>query len=1017
MTQEPGSAGGQPGSTSRVQRAPGGAKLHALRCGDSPLGRKLLATGRLTLLTETARAAGLVLAGLIAMVLLMLTADVVFSLKPWALVSADLLVALCLLAGFIYVAWTTRRNSYDPRRAARMIENRMGIQDSRIINAALLAGAGSGPSVASADLTREVVSRGDQAAAGIVPSRVIDAAALKKALSALAVAAAVMAVSYAVVPGAFNAAIPRFLRPTAGLAPFTLVRFEVEVLPRTIYFGQPASIFVRLSGPDLPDRADVVFSDAPGAGSQADQRAPMVRGEDGRFVVRLERAERSREFYIDTPSGRSDTFRLVVHPVPQFEQAGVQYEYPAYTHWPPSAVAIEASGIGAIEGTTAVVTIKSNLPLAESLLELIPAGVTEAKSPACDTDTPGICKVPSSGPASAPAQARIVRVSLKPDAHDPTTVHGSFSIRFSGQFRISLLGAQGVPGATTLQGSLTCTPDAWPKIQITEPTGLLVAPEDWKVHVAIAASDDVAVRKITISRSVNGWGPATKELPLQSTGPTYAAASEDFDLAALGAKGGDVITFFATAHDNYPSVEHFTDTPVVVIHVITKQEYTDLARTKYRMEQITAEIDAFRTKLDEIDKARAELLAEIEALKKKIADNGGKATEADLRKLDELDAKYGQYAQRSKELAREMIQRSKQPQIYDFEAEYAKMLRDTGDKLLDQADAAEKLRDVWSGMKSDKTVTPNGPRYAGMMAEQIKQDGTKTQQADQNITTAKEDLSKIQQADKMVALVERVGAIAYQQRELAERMSQFRNRETLSPVEQIRARRMAEEQVQVERDLAETLDQMDKQAAQSAKALPRMSASVKELAQNIRDLKVQPDQQDASRLAQAGQGRYAWQACDSAATKLESLMKECGGAQGMMGEACEDCRLGLMKRNLMQSLQQLAQGRGIPGMGDEGQGKQRGGQGEGYYGSRATTTMLGPHQAGGGASNAAGQGGKVGTGSGVGGNVSKPPSPRETLQPGQSPTHQASGGAASGVPVKYRDLSEAYFRRLADESK
>jgi hypothetical protein len=79
--------------------------------------------------------------------------------------------------------------------------------------------------------------------------------------------------------------------------------------------------------------------------------------------------------------------------------------------------------------------------------------------------------------------------------------------------------------------------------------------------------------------------------------------------------------------------------------------------------------------------------------------------------------------------------------------------------------------------------------------------------------------------------------------------------------------------------------------------------------------------------------------------------------------------------------------------------------------------MLGPHQASGRDSNAAGAGGNVGTGSGTGGNVSKPPSPRETLQPGQTPTHQASGGEASGVPAKYRDLSEAYFRRLADESK
>ncbi len=63
------------------------------------------------------------------------------------------------------------------------------------------------------------------------------------------------------------------------------------------------------------------------------------------FELDLERVERSRTFYIDTPQGRSRRYRLDVLPVPLFETVSVQYAYPSYTHWPATEGPLAAQGL------------------------------------------------------------------------------------------------------------------------------------------------------------------------------------------------------------------------------------------------------------------------------------------------------------------------------------------------------------------------------------------------------------------------------------------------------------------------------------------------------------------------------------------------------------------------------------------------------------------------------------------------------------------------------------------------
>ena len=63
----------------------------------------------------------------------------------------------------------------------------------------------------------------------------------------------------------------------------------------------------------------------------------MFRSEDGVFVLPIERAEKSRDFYIDTPKGRSERFLFSVMAVPSFEKAEIRFQFPKYTGWASTA--------------------------------------------------------------------------------------------------------------------------------------------------------------------------------------------------------------------------------------------------------------------------------------------------------------------------------------------------------------------------------------------------------------------------------------------------------------------------------------------------------------------------------------------------------------------------------------------------------------------------------------------------------------------------------------------------------
>ncbi len=325
-------------------------------------------TGWLTLALEVVRGVFGTICVLLAAGLLALVIDAVFGLYPAGLIAVDGLIGCLLLAAAGFIAGQFWQNRFNPRRVARQIELRLGVQDNRLINSVdfleLAAGTQSGP------LVRQSVQRGEELAAQVSSLEAVDMWRPWKMAAAAFGAIAVLVAAYLSAPRVFAMVVPRYLDPTGDHPPFTLIRFGISVSPQTVYQGRPATVTAHLDGPDLPEQANLVFVDG-----KERQPLPMFRSEDGVFLLPIERAEKSREFYIDTPKGRSERFLFPVMAVPSFEKAEVRYQFPKYTGWASAGHELDGREIRALEGTELFFSATGTMPLRSGRLSIFdPAG-------------------------------------------------------------------------------------------------------------------------------------------------------------------------------------------------------------------------------------------------------------------------------------------------------------------------------------------------------------------------------------------------------------------------------------------------------------------------------------------------------------------------------------------------------------------------------------------------------------------------------------------------------------------
>jgi len=915
--------------------------------------------------------------------------DAGFALHRYGLAAMDTVLIALLLTFLWRVGIILYRARFKPRRVAVTIEQRLSIPDNKIINALDLAqqdGLGI-----SDELRLSAIEQGEALAHAVAEEPVIDRNALRRSIRPAAISVAVLLLAYLIVPSLFNAVLPRLFAPFADHPPFTFVRFDIQTEPGTIYIGQPATIRVTLTGPTIPEQAEIVFVDdgvkSPPLpmfraqphtdDSQADQDA-------GFYLIQIERAEASRGFYINTPLGRSRIHTLTVDTSPQLEQAHVAYHFPAYTGWSDTAAPLKDSGIRALTGTQITLQVTSNVPLASGELIITVDGIS--------------------------TQAQNFAVQAVSDPIDPRVALAQFDLTRSGQFELTLQGTDGTTSDIPLVGELSALPDRAPKIDIIHPDRQVVVPEGWQIEAKITAGDDIAVGSVFMHHRLNDAKMTATDLSdrFAGRGKTVAQAAYPFDLTTLGAKPGDAIHYFAIAYDNHPGSPQSVETPTHTIHIISMQQYLDLARSQYRIDDLNREFEAYMQQLDGLQAKREALLRQLETLQKELA-AGEPLTEDQQHQIDELTAAMEKYTEETLSLFKTLRDRSEQATLYEFENPYKEMLKMLGSQLQQQATGAAALGAAMKALSKADGAEVRA-RFA-MPAEQFKLlKEPFTEEAQEQIQEVEQDIERLRLADALIEQGGRILYIAQMQEDLAIRMSSLGEKYTLSPDQQQRADGLATEQSLLRDELKEAAIKLHDAAEQASGLLPNMSGGAMTVADKIESLRIIPAQSASEKAALAGNMVIAHQASREAADKLDSLLSDVHQNQGQANNDLDGC-FKLPRQQLQNALNQMAAGRGLPKMGMPGS------SGAGLSGQMGRMSIVGPAIPGNSPSQSRGRPGARGGRGGISENGEQIAEQTEHID-ANAVNHETHGVySLPGVPNEYREQAEAYFKRLAEESR
>jgi len=1051
---------------------------------------------------------GLVFVGLavwIAVLLIAVTLDASFGFPGWALALIDAALIAVAAGGVVAVLRGVARTRHDARRVAVAMEQHGQAPPSQLINAIDLGhtptpknpmslkktNAGEKPTSPSRDallsptLRHLAIEQGENAATQLDPGVLVNRVVLRRAAAAAALAVAVILVSALGMPRVFSAVGPRLLSPWADLPPYTPLRFEVAVGPETIHVGKPAAIEVTLTLPDtlapLPSQATIVFvsetnekltapmhrtfregdaspashaaSPHPLSTSAASDRsasdrntAPAIYIIPTRFSYRFERLDAPVTFYIDTPDGRSKRYTVTPDTTPLFESLHASVLPPDYAGLKTATQRLKLNEnassknlVRALRGSAVTLTAESNVPLDHVVLIDEQAGGEPRQFPRGNT------------------------------LQETRQLQATFIVQASGTYTLSLVGRDGKASLGSVSFEVVALQDHAPSVDIVSPQPSALAVEGWPVPVDLVAKDDVGLRSLTLRVTLD-------QQPLDAV-PLIAPAASDaaprrsvntrhtLDLAALQTKPGQILKFFATTRDNLPTahggppndVGQLAETPIFQVQIISQEQWNQLARQRYGMEQLQAEIEAIQAELGKLAEARQDLLEKLNKLQEKAAASnplseaelqqlqklrdkaasGQQLSESELQQLQELHQRQSKaaaadplndverqqlqelqeqleaFAEEAQKLAEALTERAAQPSIYEFEEPYREKLRELAEQLEAQAKQARSTKKAASTL-SLPGVTPTQLDEFAKQVEAFEQEDQPFDEAMQEeLEEFAEDLIKLELAEEMIFHAERIRRVIVQQRELEVKLSelQWREPEDLSADESQRLVGYAAQQRLMREELEDAALMLGEVAELSGPLLPRMSGSALVLCENLDDLLVYPDMEFGADYAEMFETAMAHASAQVAADKLESLLSD---TQNVSGESSGDLdgSLSLPKSNLQNAMQQMAQSRGL------GLGNKPGGGGRGSGGNRPTGSLIGPRMFGQGDANS--HAGANANGRGKHGDLMNLLNPHlgdvEALSPDAATTRHHAAISVPGVPPRYQNIAAAYFQRLAEEA-
>lgn len=862
-------------------------------------------------------AMGLAAAAAAALVALVLADALVALPDAWRVPALPALGAATLLG---LIAALGLRRGPDPAAATRLAEAACGDHERRLSAALDLAGRPGELAAAGAARFASAVD-GTRLAAGLPPGRA------RRWATGLAVVGAAALLLHLAVPGLFAAVWPRLWDPRGDHPPWSRSGLAWATAPATVRSGAAARFEVDVSGPAR--ELALVARDGRGRAVSV----PMFLIGERRYAGELAGVVEPLTVWAEGGGTRTRRHALGVDPVPVFGPLDLELEAPAYARLAPEARRIapgEQAEFAALPGSVLRLRPSANRPLA-ALLVGRDDGEAE-RLPLVD----GALRLPA----------------------------------LPGSYRLAPEAVDGARGAAVAALTIVARSDQPPRAQIVQPSRDTLATPSMRLPLVLAADDDLGLVAVHRPRAYNGL-----EAPeLQDAAHDRAWRRESaLDLAALGVRPGDVLTFAALARDTRPEAQW---SPTVERHVriISEAEYNQRLRARLGP-------DALERKYRDLVRELRALEADADRLA--AAKPGRTALDAELA---ELGRRAGALAAKSRALKRP-------DPLFAIEPELQEAIAAAAEELAAAAAAGDL-----------------GRRRPGAIGEMLRQ-----------------DLALLTSMARAEGLLARLRQLIDAEQNATDRLGAFAEHRRLTDTDRVRLRELADQEAQI----ADALQQWLELVPQVAEDLRSMAADegaepaarqqggaaadqLEAFAREVAATGAGALKRHAAASARAGDGVEAHRQAAEARDRLLALLPGASSCQGSCrslglslgwcsGKALADCLAGLGVA--------AGNGYGLGGAGRAGMGVALGYGGDDQGGSEPSLAMdlLGPENLGDslGQVGDRGQGGIAAIAASGAGASQAPAAYRRGIR-------RTAAAARTTLDRDEQRVVDDYFRRLED---
>lgn len=776
----------------------------------------------------------------------------------------------------------------------------------------------------------------------------------------------------------------RFFYPFSDVPQFSNTSIEIEDPEKKVVYGEPLDIRAAVRGEPV-DSVFLVLEDA----RNGVETLPMFPEADSYWRAGLAKVTENAVYHVRADRARSTKHSIEVITVPRIEKVRFRIVPPTYTNRPAYVGALPKEGISGLAGTKVEIRATSNRPLSRGAVHI------------------------NMRPANSSAQKVLSDSSetiaeMFPTSPGASEVVGTFIVSGNGRFDLRLFDVDGQDSRDKFSGGITLLQDQRPTIRILKPPPRSLATPSVVLPVEIDAEDDYGLSRVQLFRSLNDSRFLPTSFPLVdavsvNVAPRRWNGQVDLPLASYGLKPGDSIKFFARAEDNDPEAAKGAESPVVLVEIISQEEFEQLLLAKNGMELM---LSRYREALRRLEAVKDEL----ETLQKKLeqqtktdgADKDGPLSDENRLKLEKLAARMQKETEAIRKLARN-------PLPYDLDNELAKELEQAAQLTKNAGQSLEKM------LESMRGDTPPGSKAAQKLLRELAETlGSGKQDFEQATMPQLELLAAVL---PLKASESRFAMLVMRQKDLAERLNTLKGRDKVDdPTDRARMRELEEEQ----REIQQTLDALLNDIEEQAKMLPErpelelLRQDALKFVDDVRASAADATMSEARNALTEFSGTVGHAKAEEAAEILERFLGQCKGGMGQCISDALRFRPGLgncMNQTLEQLLRNMGfgmggNGSGMAGMGG-GFGAQRGRGNVGLFGMMPGMTSFFEGQGGGhGGGNSRGKGGP---GDGL---EFDSPEGYETSAEGK-----VGGTGEATIPLRYRQAVGRYFQRILEESE